>query len=211
MVNWYVAAEITGNIDALYSIYMYKDADEDKMHLGPLWDLDLGYDNSSERSLLRAMEAYLGLGDRPFEQLIRRMWQDRWFSEACTNRLNELIANGLEQYLLDHIDSLSTAISQSQAENYRVWRINGRVFDFEKHVYHNTYDEYVADLKNFVKVHIPYLQQAFEQRRATGIGRIDAPAPPHSAAIYDLQGRRVSNRSLPIGVYIQNGKKVITH
>ena len=51
-INWYVGAELTGNIDALYSIYMYKEADEQKMHFGPLWDLDLGYDNSSEKSLL---------------------------------------------------------------------------------------------------------------------------------------------------------------
>ena len=212
LVNWYVAAEITGNIDALYSIYMYKDADEDKMHLGPLWDLDLGYDNSSERSLLRAMEAYLGLGDRPFEQLIRRMWQDRWFSDACAKRLNELVANGLEQYLLDHIDSLSTAISQTQAANYRIWPINRQVFSFEKHVYHNTYREYIADLKNFVKVHIPYLQQAFEQRCTAGIEQVDIPTTQPSNDIYDLKGRRVSNhRSLPKGVYIQNGKKVITH
>ena len=40
LINWYVGAELTGNIDALYSIYMYKDGDDDKMHFGPLWDLD---------------------------------------------------------------------------------------------------------------------------------------------------------------------------
>ena len=33
-INWYVGAEITGNIDALYSIYMYKGEDEQKMHFG---------------------------------------------------------------------------------------------------------------------------------------------------------------------------------
>ena len=65
-INWYVGAEITGNIDALYSIYMYKEADDQKIHFGPLWDLDLGYDNSSERSLLNNMEAFLGLWNRPF-------------------------------------------------------------------------------------------------------------------------------------------------
>ena len=139
LVNWYVGAEITGNIDALYSIYMWKDADEQKMHFGPLWDLDIGYDNSSERSMLREMEAYLGLWNRPFEQVLRRMWQDWWFANACADRLNELIANGLQQYLLNHIDSLSAAISQSQAQNYRVWPINQQVFSFEKHRYYNNY------------------------------------------------------------------------
>ena len=194
LVNWYVGAEITGNIDALYSIYMWKDADEEKMHFGPLWDLDLGYDNSSERSLLRAMEAYLGLVDRPFEQLIRRMWQDQWFANACTNRLNELIANGLEQYLLDHIDSLSTVIDASQKENYRIWNISGQVFSFEKHRYYTNYQSYVDDLKNFVSVHIPYLQQALEQRRTTGIWSLTAaPSPKGEGSDYhDLSGRKVT-------------------
>ena len=213
LVNWYVGAEITGNIDALYSIYMWKDADEQKMHLGPLWDLDIGYDNSSERSLLREMEAYLGLWNRPYEQLLRRMWQDWWFANACADRLNELIANGLEQYLLDHIDSLSAAISQSQAENYRVWPINKEVFSFEKHRYYNNYQAYVDDLKNFVRVHIPYLQQAFEQRRTTGIHQMEnGELKMENETIYDLSGRRVTS-TLPHShsprILIRNHQKIL--
>ena len=213
LVNWYVGAEITGNIDALYSIYMWKDADEQKMHFGPLWDLDIGYDNSSERSLLREMEAYLGLWNRPYEQLLRRMWQDWWFANACADRLNELVANGLEQYLLDHIDSLSAAISQSQAENYRVWPINKEVFSFEKHRYYNNYQAYVDDLKNFVRVHIPYLQQAFEQRRTTGI-KEPTPDPTLKGReeVYDLSGRRVTS-TLPHShtprILIRNHQKIL--
>lgn len=211
LVNWYVGAEITGNIDALYSIYMWKDADEEKMHFGPLWDLDIGYDNSSERSLLREMEAYLGLWNRPYEQLLRRMWQDWWFANACANRLNELVANRLEQYLLDHIDSLSAAINLSQAENYRVWPINKEVFSFEKHRYYNNYQAYVDDLKSFVRVHIPYLQQAFEQRRTTGI-KEPTPSLKGREEVYDLSGRRVTS-TLPHShtprILIRNHQKIL--
>lgn len=213
LVNWYVGAEITGNIDALYSIYMWKDADEEKMHFGPLWDLDIGYDNSSERSLLREMEAYLGLWNRPYEQLLRRMWQDWWFANACADRLNELVANGLEQYLLDHIDSLSAAISLSQAENYRVWPINKEVFSFEKHRYYNNYQAYVDDLKSFVRVHIPYLQQAFEQRRTTGIKEpTPRPSLKGREEVYDLSGRRVTStlqHSHTPRILIRNHQKIL--
>ena len=213
LVNWYVGAEITGNIDALYSIYMWKDADEQKMHFGPLWDLDIGYDNSSERSMLREMEAYLGLWNRPFEQVLRRMWQDWWFANACADRLNELIANGLEQYLLDHIDSLSAAINQSQAQNYRVWPINQQVFSFEKHRYYNNYQAYINDLKDFVRVHIPYLQQAFEQRRTTGIHQMEnGELKTENEAIYDLSGRKVRSTrpySNTPTILIRNHQKIL--
>lgn len=207
-INWYVGAELTGNIDALYSIYMYKEADEQKMHFGPLWDLDLGYDNSSEKSLLRQMEAYLGLWNRPFEKILQRLWQDPWFAKACTDRMNQLVEAGLEQHLLTAIDSLRGAIWQSQAENAKIWPLNKKVYDWAKNSYHNDYDSYISDLKAFVTTHIPYLQQAFAQKlSATGI----TPAKTtekNSNTLYDLQGRKVQQRHKK-GIYIQN-RQIIT-
>ena len=218
LINWYVAAEITGNIDALYSIYMYKDADEQKLHFGPLWDLDMGYDNSSEKSLLRSMEAYLWLWNRPYEQIIQRMWEDPWFARRCSDRMNQLVDAGLEDYLLHHVDSLRTAIYQSQAENFKRWKINEQVYSFEKHNYHNTYDEYIADLKAFVTTHLAYLKKEFNRRStALGIKNIHTDQPAATdGPIYDLSGRQVSPRgetggSFPTrkGVYIRGGRKVV--
>ena len=206
-INWYVAAEITGNIDALFSIYMYKDADEDKMHFGPLWDLDLGYDNCSERSLLRNMEAYLGLENRPYEKIIQRLWQDSWFATACNNRLNKLLDDGLQEYLILHIDSLRNAIWQTQAENFKVWPINQKVYDWEKHTYHTTYDEYISDLKSFINIHLPYLQQAFAERVTTDVRKIRADDNMPSA-LYDLNGRHITS-PIKNGIYIQNHRKHI--
>lgn len=171
LINWYVGAEITGNIDALYSIYMYKDEGEEKMHFGPLWDLDLGYDNSSERSLLRALEAYLGLWNRPFENILQRMWQDPWFAHACNQRLQQLVDAGLQTYMTDHIDSLRTAI----------WR---------------------------TEIHIPYLQQAFAERDATGIRDIREGVDGENGYWFDLYGRRIEKPTRR-GIYIHNDKKVI--
>ncbi|MBE6270716.1 MAG: hypothetical protein E7101_07170 [Prevotella ruminicola] len=207
-INWYVGAELTGNIDALFSIYMYKEADEQKMHFGPLWDLDLGYDNSSEKSLLRQMEAYLGLANRPFEKILQRLWQDPWFAKACTDRMNQLVEAGLEQHLLTAIDSLRGAIWQSQTENFKVWPINQQVYSFEKHKYHNDYDSYISDLKAFVSTHIPYLQQTFAQKlTATGITAAKT-TERNSSTLYDLQGRKVQQPNKK-GIYIQN-RQIIT-
>lgn len=206
-INWYVGAELTGNIDALYSIYMYKDADEERMHFGPLWDLDLGYNNSSEKNLLRQLEAYLWLWNRPFEQIIQRLWEDPWFARACNDRLTELVNDGLQDYLLNHVDSLRDAIYQSQQRNFRIWPINQQVYSFEKHTYYSSYDPYVADLKSFINVHIPYLQQEFSHRcQAAGINDVARTATPDSDAVYDLSGRRINSSSRQKGLYIVNGK-----
>ncbi len=212
-INWYVGAEITGNIDALFSIYMYKDGDDDKMHFGPLWDLDLGYDNSSEKSLLRQMEAFLGLWDRPFEKILQRLWEDPWFAQACNDRLQQLVDNGLQQYLLTHIDSLRSVIWQTQTENFHKWRINQEIYSWAKHAYYNNYDSYINDLKSFVNIHIPYLQQAFAQRLTTGIEGVESDSGVRSREsgvirqFFDLQGRPTLRPHK--GIYIQDHRKVI--
>ena len=209
LINWYVGAELTGNIDALYSIYMYKDADEERMHFGPLWDIDLGYDNSSEKSLMQQMEAYLWLWNRPFEQVVQQLWKDPWFAHACSARLNELVSQGLQQYLLDHIDSLRNAIWQSQTRNFRVWPINQQVYSFEKHTYHNTYDEYVADLKTYVNRHIPYLVNAFAKLdREVGINEVASGPSTTTNSYFDLSGRPVAHPTRK-GIYIRQGKKMV--
>ena len=207
LINWYVGAEITGNIDALYSIYMYKDANEEKMHFGPLWDLDLGYDNSSEKSLMRQMEAYLGLWNRPFEKVLQRMWQDPWFANACCQRLNQLIDNGLQQYLISHIDSLRTVVWQTKTENYKRWPIDQVVYSWAKKAYYKDYDLYIRDLKDFVNIHIPYLQQAFAQRYATGIAEATADTK-EDGMWYDINGQG-TNKPTKKGIYIHNQQKII--
>ena len=206
LVNWYVAAEITGNIDALYSIYLYRNGADDVIHFGPLWDLELGYDNSSERSLLRNMEAFLGLYNRPYEQYIQRMWTDPWFASACKQRLDQLIDNGLEQHLLNHIDSLRNAIYQSQLQNYRIWGIDTKVYDWEKHTYHRTYDEYITDLKNFVNIHIPYLQQAFKALCPYDeVNELKCDELENSDnCYYNLNGQRIDKPER--GVFIHRGR-----
>ena len=207
-INWYVGAELTGNIDALYSIYMYKEADEQKMHFGPLWDLDLGYDNSSEKSLLHNMEAFLGLWNRPFEKILQRLWQDPWFAKACNDRLNQLVDAGLQAHLISAIDSLRGAIWQTQGQNFKVWPINQQVYSWEKHSYHNNYDGYINDLKVFINTHIPYLQEAFAQKLATtDIGTTKTSNKHPDGAIYNLQGRRI-NKINNKGIYIQNRQKI---
>ena len=207
-INWYVGAELTGNIDALYSIYMYKEADEQKMHFGPLWDLDLGYDNSSEKSLLHNMEAFLGLWNRPFEKILQRLWQDPGFANACNDRLNQLVDAGLQAHLISAIDSLRGAIWQTQGQNFKVWPINQQVYSWEKHSYHNNYDGYINDLKVFINTHIPYLQEAFAQKLATtDIGTTKTSNKHPDGAIYNLQGRRI-NKINKKGIYIQNRQKI---
>ena len=87
------------------------------------------------------------------------------------------------------------------------WPINKQVYDWEKHSYYNNYDSYISDLKSFITIHIPYLQQAFAERLTTGI-RSMGMEKSGDGAMYDLHGRRILTPPRK-GIYIQNHQKII--
>ena len=115
---------------------------------------------------------------------------------------------GLQTYLLSHIDSLRTAIWQTQTENFKKWRINQKVYDWAKQSYYTTYDGYISELKSFVNIHIPYLQRAFAERQATAIQQIENRKSVNSQLYYDLNGRRITSPDRK-GIYIQNHHKIV--
>ena len=171
LVNWYVASEITGNWDALYSVRTYMEHDS-TLCFGPLWDEDLGWNNNSEVDMTQELIAektqipgYSNL--RPLSALTRKLWQDPWFANAVTTRLNELINNGLEEYLLKSVDSLSAIVSQSQAKNYQLWPINSSgLANFDRYHSYSSYSQYISQLKSFISDRVAFLKSAFASRNS---------------------------------------------
>ena len=166
LANWYICTEISANVDGFFSTYFYKERDDNKLYWGPLWDYDIAYNNdnrsrggtnNTERQLMRD----IGYGD--FESGCRywivQMWEDPWFARLINRRFNQLIDDGMEDYLNQKLDSLTTLIDASQKLNFEKWGI--RTQALRERIMYNTYDQYVDYVRNFLKNHIPYLKQAF--------------------------------------------------
>ncbi len=167
LIKWYVASEITGNLDALLSVYMHKEDGDGRIKFGPMWDMDFAYDRSGEYSLEKDMEAFADFHDRPFQRVIQRLWQDPWFAKACHDKLETLVSDGLVTYLDEHIDSLSKVIKHSRKQNFRRWSISEPVYPWERSHYHKSYRPYINDLRHFLRIHIPYLRQRFKELSET--------------------------------------------
>ena len=169
LVNWYVASEVTGNWDALYSVKAYMEQDG-PLCFGPLWDEDLGWNNNSEVDLTQeligvktAIPGYQNL--RPLTALTRRLWEEPWFANAVTMRLNLLLSEGLEEFLLAKVDSLAALLSQSQAKNYQLWPISrSSLANFDRYHSYSNYAQYVSQLKSFISEHLAYLQTTFASK-----------------------------------------------
>ena len=47
LANWYVATEVSANVDGFYSTYFYKEQGDPHFYRGPLWDYDIAYNNDN--------------------------------------------------------------------------------------------------------------------------------------------------------------------
>ena len=166
LVNWYVCTEVSANIDGFYSTYFYKQCDDDHLMWGPLWDYDIAYNNdnrtdrggtsNTERQLMKDV----GYGSsNGCKKWVQRLWDDPWFARLVNRRYRQLVDKGLEQYLYEKIDSLTTLLDASQQLNYQRWGISTRAL--RERVLYSTYEQYVSDLRSFIHRHIEFLNTAF--------------------------------------------------
>jgi len=162
LANWYLCTEMTANIDGFFSTYFYKHRKDDRLYWGPLWDYDIAYSNDNRArgntndTSLQLMKDY---GYGMLKEWIRRMWQDPWFAQLLYRRYTEMLDSGMEDYLNHKIDSLTQLIDASQQLNYQRWGISTRTL--RERVLYSTYDQYITDLRNFLKRHLLYLKTAF--------------------------------------------------
>ncbi len=196
MANLYLITEITGNIDGFWSMYFYKNQNDSLLYFGPVWDYDIAYNNDYRiQPTQTKIMVDDGYGDA--RTWFKQMWNDQeWFTKLINKRYNELLDNGLEQFLYHKIDSLTQLIDESQKTNYSKWSIRTRMY--HEIVTHPTYDEYITDLKNFIHEHISYLQTAFANRMP------EEPTPPFQpkAFYYNVLNAK-TNKALDI--YADNG------
>ncbi len=175
LVNWFLVTEISANIDGYYSTYFYKDKDDPYLYFGPIWDYDIAYNNDSRipNTQTKLMDES-GYGDA--KKWVHRMWEDPWFGNLVNKRFEEVVGAGLEDYLYTQIDSIAELINESQTLNYNRWGISTRMY--HEIVLYSSYQQYVSDLKSFIRSHLSYLSGAFKNKKAK------VPTPVFSAGDY---------------------------
>lgn len=163
LASWYISTELTGNVDGFWSTYIYKEKDDDHIYWGPLWDYDIAFNNCNRTGeVTRSLMTERGFGSDLTKLWVNRMWQDPWFAILINNKWKQLVEDGIEEAVLKYIDRMAAEVDQSQALNYRKWKINERAYN--EIMLFDTYKEGVDYLKKFISEHTPYLTQAFQQK-----------------------------------------------
>lgn len=159
-LGWYLTNEIASNCDMFYSIYMYKHVDDDKFHFGPVWDIDLGFNDDSRRGdMTEKLVNEYGFDATYYQAWMRGISKSDWFQKAATEFYHDRYKDGkLDEYMLHYIDSVHQLIRPSVDLNYQVWSINAQTH-LEIDLF-DTYDEYIEAIKEFVVKHNAYIERA---------------------------------------------------
>lgn len=168
LIDYYIAMEVSGNYDAWVSNYVYKNASDEKLKFGPIWDCDLCYGNKSGLENILTWENN-GSSFQPMASKIKNIFSDPVFITALNDRWNELVERGILEYLKEKTDSLAKVVAQTQAKNYALsskgaaWNVNQKEFDWAGGDVYESFDASVEAIKTFLDSHISYMSQRFEE------------------------------------------------
>jgi hypothetical protein len=228
-VRHFLVGEITGNIDTYWSVYLYKQRNDDKFYFGPVWDFDLAYENDNRVYPVNNKSGWLYLsgsaaGDT--RGLVTRLLSDQALLKELKDTYAEYRNKGVitTEKLLAVVDNYVTEIDQSQKLNFRRWDILSQ----RVHQNNQPAGSYLGEInivKNYIRDRIKWMDKKLSyvptdlkplasstftvqaQTNAIHIGGINEPV---SIEVFDTTGNRVSkvvtgtNTSIPSrkGVYV---------
>ncbi len=166
LASWFLATEFTGNADGYYSIYFYKDAQDDKLYFGPLWDFDIAFNNCDrigEVTNRMMIDAGFDGGGRKWPT---RMWKDPWFRNLAGRMWHKCVEEGMVERTLHFVDSLAEVIDKSQEKNFEIWPLDSHVYN--EITLYSTYQEGIDYLKKFITEHAEYLNSIMPKESQQG-------------------------------------------
>ena len=132
-LQYFIVGELDGNTDYFWSIYMSKERGEEKFVVGPVWDVDLGFDNdyrtypianktdfiyrsggSVASSAVKRLADRILIADAKSRERLKYLWSD-----ARVNRHYN------PTYYCKLVDRYAEQLAQSQELNFKRWNILG--------------------------------------------------------------------------------------
>ncbi len=125
----FIVGEFSGNTDTYWSTYIYKDREDNILHVGPVWDFDLAFNNDNRIYPVcnRADWIYRtgGSAANGMSGLVSRILSDPYTNLRLKEIWAEMRKNGKfsDESLLAFVDSISAEIDESQKLNFMRWPI----------------------------------------------------------------------------------------
>jgi hypothetical protein len=165
-IRHFLVGELSGNTDTYWSVFMYKQRNDDKFYFGPIWDFDLAFDNDSRtypvNNSWRTDWLYKsgGSGANGVIDLINRILSDPALYEEIRKTYSNYRDWGYitEKELLNVVDNYAGLMDASQKMNFKRWDI---INSWVHMINHNTgsYQGEVNIVKQYIRDRIEWMDK----------------------------------------------------
>ena len=218
-LRYFIVCELDGNIDSFWSTYMWKERGDEQFHVGPVWDVDLGFQNYGSPNPVDALTDFLythrdaskANGMREFVDRIVK--SDAGAVQLLSDMWSELRQNGNINYefLEERIDAYAAELDESQQLNFRRWPILDKSVQKGQQVF-GSYEGEIDNIKTYLAARLPKLDILMKRHTlAVPELEIDSADTDAETAYYDLQGRLVDFEvaGLQPGIYVRRTGSVV--
>ena len=152
--KYFLIQEFTANLDAYWSIRMYKEKNDEKFYFGPVWDFDLAFDNDGRDYSINKNKKFLfeyEITRGSTAKFIEKILIDKNVIKKIKNIWKSTFENKLKNnYLIKYIDELVKTINKSQKLNFIRWDVLSEKVGVATKVIKYSYENETLFLKNFV-------------------------------------------------------------
>lgn len=206
--------EFVGNTDTYWSVNMYKHRGNPKIYTGPVWDLDLGFDNDNPVYPVvpnsgdgYLWETHYSSSAGGMKDLARQILHRDDVKEEILNVWSQTRDSGFSiDWVAEKVNEYSALLSESQRLNFLRWpMLNVRVHGNPK-VY-GSYEAELDILNQYTEAQMPHLDKVIGYVEGShGTNGIAAPiidnASARTAEYFTLTGLRVEGKLSP-GIYVE--------
>lgn len=159
----FLVGEFSGNNDAMWSIYLYKEREDDLFYFGPVWDFDLSMDNDQRTYPANGKPNWLfnyGAAVTGIRDFVNRILSDPYANEALSNIWSKMRDSGAfsQDSLWAFVDSLGHVMDQSQKLNFTRWDNLDQLLTLQQFA-PGTYKGELDIIKNYLAERIRWIDQ----------------------------------------------------
>lgn len=155
LMKFWIATELTGDYDGWMTVKAYKEADEAKLHYGPVWDKDLAYGNYGGEQSAKLVSNN-GNGSSLVTFLNESLLKDPIFTKKLKAKLDQLLSNGLYEKMCAKIDDLVAIVAQTEELSNTKFPRSSKVGEETNN--YETYAETITHLKDYLKTRFETVQ-----------------------------------------------------
>lgn len=155
LMKFWIVTELTGDYDGWMTVKAYKEADEAKLHYGPVWDKDLAYGNYGGEQSAKLVSNN-GNGSSLVTFLNESLLKDPIFTKKLKAKLDQLLSDGLYEKMCAKIDDLAAIVAQTEELSNTKFPRSSKMGEETNN--YETYAETITPLKDYLKTRFKTVQ-----------------------------------------------------